>query len=116
MRSRYLLAPVVLAGAFTLTAPAQENALLKQQEQLQAVAVQKVESSFKEAIADAKRLQAAGSTARAAERLRTAIHLLDDPILPKKNTDAWRSQLNDALRLVEAGKKPDVMLESTNPH
>jgi hypothetical protein len=116
MRSRYLLAPVVLAGAFTLAAPAQENALLKQQEQLQAVAVQKVESSLKEALADARRLQQAGSNARAAERLRTAVRLLDDPILPKKNVDTWRVQLNEALRSVEAGKKPEVTLESSNPH
>jgi hypothetical protein len=116
MRSRYLLAPALLAGAFTLAAPAQENRLLKQQEQLQAVAVQKVESSLKEALAEAKRLQQAGSSARAAERVRSAIRLLDDPILPKKNVDTWRAQLNEALRSVEAGKKPEVTLESTNPN
>ena len=116
MRSRFLLAAVVLAGAFTPTIQAQENGLLKQQEQLQAVAVQKVEMSLKEALADARRLQAAGSTARSAERLRSAVRLLDDPILPKKTTDTWRTQLNDALRLVEAGQKPEVTLESSNPH
>ena len=116
MRTRYLLAPAVLAGAFTLAAPAQDNRLLKQQEQLQAVAVQKVEISLKEAIADAKRLQQAGSNARAAERLRSAIRLLDDPILPKTNVDTWRTQLTGALRAVEAGQKAEVTLESTNPH
>lgn len=116
MRSRFPLAAAVLAGAFASPIPAQENALLKQQEQLQTVAVQRVEASLKEAVADAKRLQAAGSTARAAERLRSAVRLLDDPILPRKTTDAWRTQLNDALRLVEAGKKPEVDLESSNPH
>jgi general secretion pathway protein D len=116
MHFRYPLAAIILTGAFTPIAPAQENALLKQQEQLQAVAVQKVETSLKEALAEAKRLQAAGSTARAAERLRSAVRLLDDPILPKKTTDTWRTQLTDALRLVEAGKKPEVTLESSNPN
>ena len=116
MRSRYLLAPAVLAGAFTLAAPAQDNRLLKQQEQLQAVAVQKVELSLKEALADAKRLQQAGSNARAAERLRSALRQLEDPILPKKNVDAWRAQITGALRSVEAGQKPEVTLESSNPH
>src|SRR3954466_1579345 len=100
MRTRYLLAPVVLAGAFTLAAPAQENALLKRQGQLQAVAVQKVESSLKEALADAKRLRQAGSNARAAERLRSAVRQLDDPILPRKTVDTWRAQLSEALRAV----------------
>src|SRR6516162_8715824 len=116
MHIRYPFAAVILTAAFTPIVHAQENALLKQQEQLQAVAVQKVETSLKEALADAKRLQAAGSTARAAERLRSAVRLLDDPILPKKTTDTWRAQLNDALRLVEAGKKPEVTLESSNPN
>jgi hypothetical protein len=115
MRSRYLLAPALLAGMLDTGAPAQDQ-LLKQQEQLQAVAVQKVEISLKEALNDAQRLQQAGSTARAAERLRTAVRLLDDPILPKKNVDTWRAQLTEALRSVEAGKKPAVTLESANPH
>lgn len=115
MRTRLLLASAVLAGAFALTAPAQENRLLKQQEQLQAVAVQRVETSLKESLADAKRLQQGGSNARAAERLRSAIRQLDDPILPKTTADAWRTQLTDALRSVEAGRKPEVTLESSNP-
>ncbi|HEX3148929.1 MAG TPA: hypothetical protein VHR66_12680 [Gemmataceae bacterium] len=115
MRFRYLLAPALLGGAFTLSAPAQDG-LLKQQEQLQLVAVQKVESSLKDALAEASRLQQAGSTARAGERLRSAMRLLDDPVLPKKNVDVWRGQLNDAMRLVESGKKPAITLESANPN
>ena len=114
MRSHYLLAPAVLAGVLTAGAPAQD--LLNRQEQLQAVAVQKVELTLKEALADAQRLQQAGSTARAAERLRTALRQLDDPILPKKNVDIWRAQLAEAIRSVEAGKKPAIALEPTNPH
>ncbi|HKB03936.1 MAG TPA: hypothetical protein VKD90_17065, partial [Gemmataceae bacterium] len=106
MRTRYLLAPAILAGAFALSAQAQPDSLLKQQEALQTVAMQKVEKSIKDAVADAQRLQAAGSSARAAERLRSAMRLLDDPILPKKNVDAWRTQLASAVRTVEAGKKP----------
>jgi hypothetical protein len=113
MRSRYFIASVLVAGAFSVAAPAQD-ALLKQQEKLQAVAMQKVEASIREAVADAQRLQAAGSTARATERLRSAQRLLDDPILPKKNVDAWREQLSNATRSVEAGKKP-VVVDSTNP-
>lgn len=115
MCSRVLLAPALLAGAFTLSAPAQENRLLKQQEQLQAVAVQRVETALKESLADAKRLQQGGSNARAAERLRSAMRQLDDPILPKKTADTWRTQLTEALRSVEAGRKPEVTLESSNP-
>ena len=58
--------------------------------------------SIREAVADAQRLQAAGSNARAAERLRSAIRLLDDPILPKKNVDAWRTQLTAGIRSAES--------------
>jgi hypothetical protein len=112
MRSRYLFAFLVSAIC-TLPAIAQDE-LLKQQEKLQAVAMQKVENSIREAVADAQRLQAAGSTARASERLRTALRQLDDPILPKKNVDAWRVQLNDAMRAVESGKKP-VVTDTLNP-
>src|SRR5262249_31671587 len=42
--------------------------------------------------------------------------VLDDPILPKKNTETWRTQLTEALRLVEAGRKPEINLESSNPN
>jgi hypothetical protein len=112
MRFPYLLAPVLLCGAFALQSPAQD-ALLKQQEKLQAVAIQKVETSIREAFADAQRLQQAGSTARASERLRAASRLLDDPILPKARVDAWRSQLNEAIKSVEGGKKPEIV--ETNP-
>src|SRR5215208_4796606 len=115
MRTRYLLAPALLAGAFTLSAQAQPDGLIKQQEALQNVAMQRVEKSIREAVADAQKLQAAGSPARAAERLRSAMRVLDDPILPKKNVDAWRGQLTSAVRTVEAGKKPDVV-DPTNPN
>lgn len=112
MRSRYLLAPALLAGLFASPAPAQDG-LLKQQEKLQAVAVQKVEASIREAVTDAQRLQQAGSIVRATERLRAAQRLLDDPVLPRKNVDAWRAQLADAMRAVEGGKKPE--LREANP-
>src|SRR3954452_4356655 len=115
MRTRYLLAPALLAGAFTLSAQAQPDGLIKQQEALQSVAMQKVEKSIRDAVADAQKLQAAGSTARASERLRSAMRLLDDPILPRKNVDAWRDQLASAIRTVEAGKKPEVG-DPTNPN
>src|SRR5688572_12331378 len=113
MRTRYLLAPAVFAGVFALSSPAQDG-LLKQQEALQAVAIQKVEKSIKDAVAEAQRLQAAGSSARAAERLRSAARLLDDPMLPRKNVDAWRAQLTSAVRAVEAGQKPEVPLANSN--
>lgn len=116
MRSRDFVAPVLLAGTLTLGASAQDNRLLRQQEQLQAVAVQKVEASLREAVADAQRLQAAGSTARAAERLRNAMRLIEDPILPQKNVDAWRAQLTGAIRSIEAGQKPGAAVGAANPH
>src|SRR5262245_2389033 len=109
MRTRYLFAPAValLAGLCVSSAPAQDQ-LLKQQEQLQAVAMQRVESKIREAVADAQKLQAAGSNARAAERLRSAQRLLDDPILPKKSVDAWRTELASAIRAAAAGQKAEV--------
>jgi general secretion pathway protein D len=107
MRTRYLFAPALIVGAFAFPVPAQDG-LLKQQEKLQAVAMQKVEKSIREAVADAQRLQQAGSNARAAERLRQAARLLDDPILPKKEVDSWRKQLAEAMRAAEAGRKPEV--------
>ena len=112
MRFRYFLAPAVLCGMFALQSPAQD-ALLKQQEKLQAVAIQKVETSLRDAFADAQKLQQAGSTVRAAERLRAASRLLDDPILPKARVDAWRAQVNQAIKAVEGGKKPEIT--ETNP-
>ena len=112
MRSRYLFA-ILVSATCTLPSLAQDE-LLKQQEKLQAVAMQKVENSIREAVADAQRLQAAGPTARASDRLRTALRQLDDPILPTKNVDAWRAQLNDAMRAVEGCKKP-VVTDTLNP-
>jgi general secretion pathway protein D len=112
MRIRHLLAPALLAGAFTIPAAAQD-ALLKQQEKLQAVAIQKVEKSIREAVTDAQRLQQGGSNLRAAERIRQAMHLLDDPILPRSNVEAWRKQLNEALRAAEAGRKPELEPSNT---
>jgi hypothetical protein len=115
MRLRYLLAALVVAGVLA-PAPGQENnTLLRQQEKLQTVAMQKVETSIKEAVSDAQRLSAAGSNARASERLRAALRLLDDPILPKKQTDEWRAQLTAAMRQAEAGKKPVVTAPGSNP-
>lgn len=113
MRLRYFLIPAMLVGAFACSAAAQ-NGLLKQQEKLQAVAMQKVENGVRDAVAEAQRLQRAGSNARASERLRAAMRLLDDPILPKKNVDAWRVQLNAALAGVERGNRP-IELRESNP-
>jgi len=107
MRTRYLFAPALVAGLCVSSAPAQDQ-LLKQQEQLQNVAMQRVESKIREAVTDAQKLQAAGSNARAAERLRSAQRLLDDPILPKKSVDAWRTELASAIRKTEAGQKAEV--------
>src|SRR5262245_33956357 len=104
MRMRYYVASAILAGVVSASAPAQDQ-LLKQQEQLQAVAIQKVERSIREAIIEAQKLQAAGSNARAAERLRSAVRMLDDPILPKKSVDAWRTELAAGIRAAESGKK-----------
>jgi general secretion pathway protein D len=115
MRFRYVIAPALLTGLFAGGAVAQPDRLLKQQEQLQAVAMQKVETSIKEAVADAQKLTAAGSKARASERLRQALRLLDDPILPAKSVEAWRTQLNDAIKAAEAGRAPTVT-DPTNPH
>jgi len=115
MRYRSLLALALSTGVFATGAPAQQDQLLKQQEKLQAVAMQKVEASIKEAVADAQKLVAAGSKARAAERLRQAQRLLDDPILPKKNVDAWRTELANAIKAAEAGRAPAVT-DPANPH
>jgi hypothetical protein len=112
MRVRFLLAPAILCGSFALVAPAQDQ-LLKQQEKLQTVAIQKVEKSINDALADAQKLQAAGSKVRAAERLRSALIQLDDPILPKAKADAWRAQLNASIRNIEDGNKP--IIAEANP-
>lgn len=112
MRFRLWLVPAILVGAFAISATAQDQ-LLKQQEKLQTVAIQKVEKSIGEALADAQKLQQGGSNVRAAERLRTASRQLDDPILPKTKVDAWRAQLNEAIRKVESGQKP--VIAEANP-
>ena len=105
MRVRCLLLSALFCGTFTLTATAQDQ-LLRQQEKLQAVAIQKVNRLVNEAITDAQRLQQAGSSVRATQRLRTTMMQLDDPILPRDKVDAWRRQLTEAIRSVESGKKP----------
>jgi len=115
MRHRFFLAPLFLSGVFSVTAISQDNTLLKQQEKLQSVAMQKVETSIKEAVSEAQRLSAAGSSGRAVERLRTAMRQLDDPVLPKKQVDEWRAQLTAALKQAEAGKKPTVTEPGSNP-
>lgn len=107
MRIQHFISAGLVALAVAANAPAQDQ-LLKQQERLQVVAMQKVEAAIREALADAQKLQAANSNVRAAERLRSALRLLDDPILLRKSTDVWRAQLNDAIRMVEAGKRPEL--------
>jgi hypothetical protein len=114
MRTPYLLAPALIVGSLTVAAFGQDQ-LLKQQEKLQSVAMQKVEISIKEAVADAQKLQQSGSNGRAAERLRSALRLLDDPILPKQSTEAWKATLTSAIRSAEVGK-PAVVVDPTNPH
>lgn len=116
MRTRYLLIPALLIGAFTATlvAPAQDG-LLKQQEKLQAVAMQRVEANIRDAVAEAQKLQKAGQNARAGERLRSALRLLDDPILPRKNVEAWSTQLNAALAGVDRGGNKPITLSESNP-
>ena len=113
MRYRYFLAAAIAGGTFGLDVTAQD--LLKQQEKLQVVAMQKVETNVRDAVAEAQRLQAAGSNVRAAERLRAALRMLEDPILPKKDVDAWRTTLTSALRLAEAGKKLEISDPKANP-
>lgn len=105
MRARFWIAPLFVSGTLATTLPAQDN-LLKQQEKLQAVAIQKVEANVKEAMNDAQRLSAAGSSVRAAERLRSALRSLDDPILPRAKVEDLRTQLTAALRQTEAGNRP----------
>ncbi|WP_157369281.1 hypothetical protein [Zavarzinella formosa] len=114
MRLRHFITAGIVAGAVVSASPAQDQ-LIRQQEKLQTVAMQKVEISIQSALAEAQKLQAAGSNVRAAERLRQAMRLLDDPVLPKKKTDEWRAQLTDALRLAEAGKRPEITVKSANP-
>ena len=116
MRLRYFLAPAVLAAAFLPTADAQQSPLLKIEEQRQAAAMKKVEQAIREAVADAQKLQQAGSTIRAGERLRQAMRLLDDPILKKESTEAWKTQLAAAMTAVDAGKKPELTEAPANPH
>ncbi len=101
---RYL-ASVILSGVLVGSLPAQDH-LLKQQEKLQAVAVQKVDSNVRDAISEAQKLRASGSTLRASERIKSALRAIEDPILPKKNVDAWRAQLNESLRNTETAAKP----------
>ncbi len=114
MRLRHFVTAGVVALSVAAVSPAQDQ-LLKQQEKLQAVALLKVEAAVQSSVAEAQKLQAAGSHVRAAERIRQAMRMLDDPVLPKKETDKLRAQLGDALRAAEAGKKPEIAGTTANP-
>ena len=114
MRLRHFVTAGVVALSVAAVSPAQDQ-LLKQQEKLQAVALLKVEAAVQSSVAEAQKLQAAGSSVRAAERVRQAMRMLDDPVLPKKETDKLRAQLSDALRAAEAGKKPEIAGTTANP-
>jgi len=107
MRLRHFVTAGVVALSVAAVSPAQDS-LLRQQERLQAVALQKVEVAVQSTVAEAQKLSAAGSHVRAAERIRQAMRMLDDPVLLKKDTDKLRGQLNEALRMAESGKRPEV--------
>ena len=111
MKLRHFFSAGMIAGAIAASSPAQDQ-LIRQQEKLQAVAIQKVEASIRDTLNEAQRLQAAGSNARAAERIRQSMRLLDDPVLPQKKTDQWRTQLSEALSRAEKGQRVDVSLTS----
>jgi hypothetical protein len=114
MRIRSLLVAGLSCSLWVASANAQPQ--LKQQEQLQAVAKQRIDAAIRDALSEAQRLQASGSTQRAADRLRGAMKMLEDPLLPKDFTDTRRNQLSAAIKATEGGLKPAIDPPASNPN
>jgi hypothetical protein len=76
--------------------------LLDQARRAQAVAAQRLESQVRDALLDAQRLSARDS-ARAIERLRDALSLLEaDSVLTERRREALKRVLKDRIRVTEA--------------
>lgn len=101
-----LLALVAMGGGATLTAQSPTD-LLNKAKADQSVVTQKVEAKIREAIGEARRLQAT-SPVRAANVLKSAMAQLEDPLIPAAFRAEWTAQLNTQIRLIDLGKKlPD---------
>jgi len=106
MRLMALLLGVGLFPVFGTAQPRPDDLLNKARND-QNLVTQRVEGKLREALADARRLQAT-SPIRAANALKVALGTLDDPLIPTGFRNEWTAQINSQIRLIESGKKlPD---------
>jgi hypothetical protein len=79
-----------------------EGDILDEAKRREQVAVQKVEADFRAAVAEVHRLSG-GNPARAAERLKKMLSVLDeDTVLPEARRLSWQRMLKERIRVLEA--------------
>ena len=109
IRVRTLTLPALLATGLcafisSVSGQAKPEDLLNRAKAEQAAVTSRVESKLRDAIADARRLQAT-SPIRAANVLKSALFQLDDPLIPPSFKTEWTAQLTAQIKLIESGKK-----------
>jgi len=107
--------PLVVIVAFTATIHAQNKPedLLNRTRADQAIMTQRLEAKLREAVEDARRLQAA-SPVRATNALKSALTQLEDPLIPVGFRTEWTAKLNTQIRLLSTGNKIQTA-EQMNP-
>lgn len=109
IRIRALTLPALLAMGFcaflsSVSGQGKPEDLLNRAKAEQAVLTQRVEAKLRDAIADARKLQAT-SPVRAANLLRSAMFQLDDPLIPASFRSEWSAQLTSQIKAIESGRK-----------
>ncbi|MEZ6139047.1 MAG: hypothetical protein R3B84_00615 [Zavarzinella sp.] len=105
-RYRAILMSMALCGVPTLALA--QSPLLKQQERIQQIAVQRIETELSTCQRDVSTLVRAGRTGAALERIRQAQGLLRDPVLPDDKVRLWQLQLDQLAANVKVGTVPAV--------
>src|SRR5947209_2148897 len=99
-RRSFLVAAMLTAAVASAQNPTD---LLNKAKGEQAIITQKIELKLREAINDARRLQAT-SPIRAVNALKTALAQLDDPLVPPTFRTQWTAQIQTQIKAIESGK------------
>jgi hypothetical protein len=109
IRVRLLALPALLAAGlclFNSSASGQGNPkdLLNRAQSDQAALTSRLDGKMRDALAEARKLQAT-SPVRAANALKLAIGQLDDPLVPAAFRSEWTTQMTAQIRAIESGRK-----------
>jgi len=95
---------VALLLANLVVAQSKPEDLLNKTKTDQAILTQRLEVKLRDALDEARRLQAT-SPVRAGNTLKSALSALEDPLIPAHFRADWTARLNTQIRLIETGNR-----------